>query len=287
MDRAFVREIDSTLSSPHAAIDTIGMTIKKANVEAPAAKGGESVRAVHRALDVLLAFTREGPELTASELLTRVDLSRPTLYRLLHTLEDKGFVASTGDPQRFKLGPAVAKLSHVWTETLDLAAIAEPVMRRLWMETQETVAIFVAQGNLRLCLAELPSPQALNFKRGVGYTERIVRGASGRAILAFVPDVERHLATYVHGLDMDLRKLRTDLAETRSRGYATSRNELITGAVAVAAPFFDGKGVAGSIGIFGPAARLGADEVKALGRLVTVEASKNLSEALGTKRVGS
>src|SRR4051812_22913943 len=110
-------------------------------------KGGDSVRAVNRALDILLAFTRESPELTASELLTRVDLSRPTLYRLLYTLEDKGFLASSGDPQRFRLGRSVAQLSHVWTETLDLATIAEPVMRRLWMETQETVAIFVAQGN--------------------------------------------------------------------------------------------------------------------------------------------
>ncbi len=249
-----------------------------------AQKNSESVRAVTRALDVLLAFTRERFELTASELLARVDLSRPTLYRLLYTLEAKGFIVSSGDPQRFRLGPSVAQLSHVWTETLDLAALAEPVMRRLWSVTQETVAIFVAQGNLRLCLAELPSPQALNFKRGVGYTERIARGASGRAILAFMPEAERDLAALTQGLDLDLMKLRTELVETRARGYAVSRNELIAGAVAVAAPFYNGSGVAGSIGIFGPAARLGPPEIKTLGRLVVAEASGHLSDALGARR---
>jgi IclR family acetate operon transcriptional repressor len=159
---------------------------------APVEKNSEGVRAVNRALDLLLAFTGEDFELTAGELLARVDLSRPTLYRLLYTLAEKGFIVSTGDPQRFRLGPAVAKLSHVWTRSLDLSGLAEPLMRKLWVETRETVALFIAQDELRLCLAEMPSPQPLNFKRGVGYTERLAVGASGRAILAFMPmaDVE-------------------------------------------------------------------------------------------------
>ena len=247
-------------------------------------KGTDSVRAVTRALELLLAFTRDDFELTASELMTRVDLSRPTLYRLLYTLETSGFVSSSGDPQRFRLGPAVARLSHVWSETLDVSVIAEPIMKKLWSETRETVAVFVAQDMLRLCLAELPSPQPLNFKRGVGYTERIALGASGRAILAFMPDAESNLDRYTEGLGMDQSHFRNELAATRKRGFAVSRNELIEGAVAVAAPFFNGKGVAGSIGVFGPATRLGDREMQALGKLVIRDAAL-LSEALGVPAV--
>lgn len=57
-------------------------------------KPGESVRAVDRALEILLAFTATDYELTVGQLLKRVDLSRPTLYRLLYTLEQCGFVVS-------------------------------------------------------------------------------------------------------------------------------------------------------------------------------------------------
>ena len=92
----------------------------------------ENVRAVGRALEILLAFTAQDFELSAGELLKRVDLSRPTLYRLVYTLKEQGFLVSIGDPQRFRLGPAVAKLAHVWTSSLNLATIAEPVLRRLW-----------------------------------------------------------------------------------------------------------------------------------------------------------
>lgn len=248
--------------------------------ETEKARGSENVRAVERALDILSAFTREDPELSAAQLLQRVDLSRPTLYRLLHTLEKSGFVAVSGDPQRFRLGMSVGRLAHVWTESLDLKTVAMPIMQALWDSTQETVAVFVPQGDLRFCLAELPSPQALNFKRGAGYTERIARGASGRAILAFSDPSEADLIRYTRGLELTPAVLAEGLAQTRAQGFAVSRDELIRGAVAVAAPFHGPSGVAGSIGVFGPATRLDEARVRALGRQV-VEAADRLSGLLG------
>src|SRR4029077_16193252 len=137
----------------------------------------DSVRALDRALDILLAFRPQDDALTVSELLRRVELSRPTLYRLLRTLQRKQFLIASGDPQRFRLGPAIAQLSHVWTAGLDLGAAAEPMMRRLRDETGETVALFVPQGAFRLCIAEVPSNQALSFRRGLGYREPPPGGA--------------------------------------------------------------------------------------------------------------
>ena len=151
-----------------------------------------------------------------------MDLSRPTLYRLLYTLETKGFISSVGDPQRFRLGPAVAKLSQVWTQTVDLSQITEPVMRRLWNETQETVGLWVRQGEQRFCVAELPSPQPLNLERGVGSNERIARGASGRAILAFSEEAESDLQGHASVVGMSVTKFRNELKATRERGYACS-----------------------------------------------------------------
>lgn len=246
-----------------------------------AADKSENVRAVGRALEILMAFSENDPELSVSELLKRVDLSRPTLYRLVYTLEEHGFLVSFGEPQRFRLGPSVSRLAHVWKGTLDLKTIAEPVLRRIWERTSETVALFIPQGNMRLCVAELPSPQPLNFKRGVGYTERVVRGASGRAILAYLQPSQAELDSYLSGSGVDPERLQLELAATRERGYSTSRNELISGAVAIAAPFFDRTGaVAGSLGVFGPEVRLGADRQAEIAQLLLRE-SQALSEALG------
>lgn len=245
-------------------------------------KLNDSVRAVDRALEILLAFTPTDNELSAGELLKRVDLSRPTLYRLLYTLEQSGFVVSVGEPQRFRLGPSVARLAHVWTSTQDMGILAQPMMQRLRELTGETVALFVLQGMYRVCVAEVASNQPLSFKRGVGYSERIVAGASGRAILAHIVLGEGELEKYAAGTKVDVSGYPKELESIRKRGYATSRDELLQGAVAIAAPYFNGAGqVAGSIAVFGPSARVHAPEVEAFGKLL-VEEARALSKALGS-----
>lgn len=243
----------------------------------------EGVRAVGRALEILQAFTINDRAITASELLQRVALSRPTLYRLLNTLIQSGFVVSEGEPQKFRLGPAVGQLAHVWTSSLNMAALGQPMMQRLWASSGETVALFVPQGPMRLCIAELVSPQALSFKRGVGYQERIVLGASGKAILANCDLDVQTLAQYASGLTIDPVRFIRELQQIQKRGYAISRNALIQGAVAVAAPFFNGSGqVAGSIAVFGPAVRLKEARVRQMGSELIQEAEL-LSQALGRK----
>lgn len=246
-------------------------------------KGLDSVRAVDRALEILSAWQPGDEGLTVAELLKRVKLSRPTLYRLLATLEQNHFLVSSGDPQRFRLGSSVARLAHVWRASLSIHTVAEPMLSRLWDATGETVALFVPEGVYRLCVEELPSAQPLSFKRGVGYRERLVLGASGRCILANMPLSPESLATYAAGIDMDVKGYPAVLAGVRTLGYAMSRDELINGAVAVAAPFFDGSDkVAGSICIFGPGVRLDEADVARFGGLLMTEAAA-LSQELGQR----
>ena len=244
-----------------------------AAVPAEAAEG--SVRAVERALDILLAFKPHDDGLTVSDLLGRVDLSRPTLYRLLRTLQAKGFLNSTENPMRFRLGPSVAQLAHVWTSVLDLASAAEPMMRRLWDGTSETVALFVREHASRVCVAELPSAQALSFRRGVGYRESLARGASGKVILAYLPKAE------AIALLAEAKKSARELAQIKERGFAVSKNELIQGAVAVSAPLFNGSGeVIGSVSVFGPSVRLSDARISTFARLLIREA-REISQAVG------
>jgi IclR family acetate operon transcriptional repressor len=245
------------------------------------ASATEGVRAVERALEILQAFTINDRAMSASQLLERVSLSRPTLYRLLQTLVQSGFVVSEGEPRKFRLGPAVGQLAHVWTSSLNISALGQSMMQRVWECSGETVALFVPQGPMRLCIAEMASPQALSFKRGVGYQERIVIGASGKVMLAFMNTSIETIERYAQGLPTDPMRLLQDLRQIRQRGYATSKNALIEGAVAIAAPFFNGHGqVAGSIAVFGPAVRLKETRVRQIALSLINEAAL-LSQALG------
>src|SRR5262249_3277669 len=92
-------------------------------------KGGmSSVRAVDRAIAILQCFTADQPAMSVIEIQKRVGLSRPTLYRLLHTLSTRGLTQAEGDPQRFKLAHGVMKLSHVWLKGLEVVTVARPIL---------------------------------------------------------------------------------------------------------------------------------------------------------------
>ncbi|HEY4375129.1 MAG TPA: IclR family transcriptional regulator [Burkholderiales bacterium] len=241
----------------------------------------EGVRSVGRALEILQAFAPGDADLAVAELLKRVKLSRPTLYRLLATLEQHGYLTSSGEPQRFRLGPAVAQLAHAWSASMDLATVARPIMQKVWRATEETVALFVVEGQFRVCLEEIESPQPLSFRRGIGYRERLVRGASGRCVLAHMNLSEAELREYARGQRIDLARYPQEFAAIRKRGYATSKNELIHGAVAIAAPFFNGAGQpAGALGVFGPSVRLSLARADECGRLL-VPAAAELTRMLG------
>ena len=237
-------------------------------------KSNDNVRAVDRALEILMAFAPNEKQLSASELLKRVHLSRATLYRLLRTLESNGFITVSGEPQQFSLGPSIGYLSNLWNTSLDLAEIAQPMLHKLWMETGETVALFTHQGFHRVCIAELPSPNPLSFKRGIGYSEHVTVGASGRVIVANLSNPETFLNHKDASKQIDTKIYLEYLKEINVAGFAVSNGELIKGAVAIAAPVFNNKKkVIGSIAVFGPSARIDDRLIKNYAALLQQEAA--------------
>jgi DNA-binding IclR family transcriptional regulator len=153
------------------------------------------------------------------------------------------------------------------------------MLRSLWTETGETVALMLRQGDVRVCAAEIPSAQPLSFKRGIGHSVNVSIGASGRAILAFAEDADWYSDKIVE--PQDRAGYRSKLERVRKDGYAVSRDELIEGAVAVAVPFFDAKHtVAGSLAVFGPSVRVGKPQVDRIASLL-LQQSQALSKVLG------
>lgn len=242
------------------------------------------VRSVLRACAILSAFHHDDPYLTAAQLIERTGLSRPTLYRLLATLKQADFVASEGEPLKFRLGPAIAGLAVSWHSTFDFVETAQPFLRTLWENTRETVVLFCKEGSMRVCVAQIASPQPLSFRREVGFRDLLVRGATGRAILAFLAEGSVDLSKEAAQIDWTADALALDLRQVRQAGYAFSASELISGAVAIAAPLLRSGGeVMGSIGVLAPAARMAEDQITQNAWMLA-ETCVALSVALGCEQ---
>lgn len=245
--------------------------------------GGSGVRAVERAIAILRSFTAESPAMSVLEIQRRVGLSRPTLYRLLQTLSGAGMIEAEGDPQRFRLSAGVMQLAHAWLSGLDIVDVARPIINQLRDDSGETAALFVLRGNESLCVLEQKSRHVLAISRGVGDSGPLTRGASGKAILAAMSDTQ--VSAAMTDMSAPARaEIATVIEQVRRDGYALSRGEVFVGALALAAPISDSDGaVIGSIGIFGPSARLHETLVAPLAARVK-EAAAALTAQLGHPR---
>jgi DNA-binding IclR family transcriptional regulator len=142
------------------------------------------VAAVDRALMLLAAFRRGDGALTHGELAQRSQLVKSTATRLLASLAHFGLVQRLEDG-RYTLGPEVARLQSIYTASFSLESVVMPALRGLVRRTRESAVFHVRQGDMRLCLYRIDSPQPIRDHVKVGDLVPLDRGAGGRVITAF------------------------------------------------------------------------------------------------------
>ena len=90
-----------------------------------------TVPALERGLRLLMEFSRHERTLAPPELARRLDLPRSTVFRMLNTLEELGFVERTDGGRSFRLGIAVLRLGFEYLSSLDLTELGTPILGRL------------------------------------------------------------------------------------------------------------------------------------------------------------
>lgn len=202
---------------------------------------------VDKALDVLTAVAGASDGVTNLDVSRMLGLDKSTSHRLLTTLERKRFIRRAGDRRRYILGPFISFLAANaymrWTTLLT------PALHELVELTGESASFSLRHGDQFLCLDAVPSPHELRYCPKAGNSYPLNAGASGKAILAFLPDedIERILATnpLEAFTDRTITKrveLQHEIARIRAQGYATSAGERIAGGCAIAAPVTDAGG---------------------------------------------
>jgi IclR family acetate operon transcriptional repressor len=239
------------------------------------------VRSVHRALDILDVFTPETPSVSVVEIQKKVRLSRPTVYRLLETLAAHGFIRVHGAPSRYSLDYTVGRLAQNWLAGMEPAVVGRPFAERLHDQTMETVALAIVRGHQHFYVLELVGRHVLSMSRGIGPMDHLSRGASGKAILAFLNENDRKIVLRTSPKDLDRDALLKELDFIRANKFWVARSEVFAGAVGIAAPYFDATNrVVGSMIVFGPEVRF-SDERIANTTSQVVKCAEELSAAMG------
>lgn len=262
-------------------------TTAAAVAPAPPDRPKYHLECVERVMQVLDCFTLETPELRLTDLSARLGLSKAQVLRILTTLERGGYLSRDPDTKRYRLGLHPFHLGTVARQQMDLRRLAQPHLRWLLEETQETAALFVPDPLGPICVDVLQSPKAMRVYAQLGSRMPWNAGTSPKVILAYLPEEEcerilahAELRRYTPFTVTDPAALRAVLGQIRRDGYHIGDRDLDEGAMGIGAPIFDHAGrIAAAIGVAAPATRLPAAEVARfidLVRTATAEISRQM-----------
>ena len=159
----------------------------------PAEARSEMVSALERGLSVLRCFTPERPLLGHAEIARITGIPRPTVNRLVATLLASGMLKAAPSSDRFTLGPGVLSLARVFLGSLDVRAVARPLMQAMAEDMGASVYLAVRDG-LEMVVIEAcrPLSSILVPRLDVGSRAPIAPSALGRAYLAAVDEPYRN-----------------------------------------------------------------------------------------------
>lgn len=245
-----------------------------------------SVRSVERAI-AILDLLAQGSWRTGADVARELRVHRSTALRLLATLERNGLVERDQRTARYRLGPRLPQLASVVTGELDLRSVGRPVCEQLARATGETATFELLIGDDIVPIEQATASTSVVTINWLGRRYPVHCTASGKAILAFLREAERHrllarpLQRVTAHTIIDPGQLEAQLRLIREAGVARTHEELELGLDAIAAPVFDSDGaVVAALDVSGPSYRLRADGRSDLDRMV-VEGAADLSRRLG------
>jgi DNA-binding IclR family transcriptional regulator len=251
----------------------------------------EPIRAVDRALDILLCFTRQTPHLSMTQIAEQVGMNKSTVHRLLGTLEKKRFVQRDPVTGLYQLGIRLFQMAYLIKEHNDLHQYAAPYLRRLCEQHRETVTLSVLDEADVVFLDVIESPQRVKLAASTGQRLPAFATAAGKALLANLPEatvkkvlehgMEKYTSQTIQSPDLFLKSL----SQIRKQGFAIAEQEYEDGINAVSAPILDTHGMpVAAITVTGPAYRLSRERMHGIGPDIVVTA-KEISQEFEIKSI--
>jgi len=224
------------------------------------------------------------------EIAKGVGMNPSTVHRLLGLLEQEGLVRQEDAGGGYHVGTALLQLAWAAEGAHPLRAAAAPHMRALVEASGETATLGLFDPvRLQTCVvAVVESDEPFRYVSRLHEWRDLHTGASGRAVMAFLPERERRavvertrLAPATTRTITTATELEQVLAQVRQRGYAFSQEERRLGGVGIAAPVFAAAGqVVGEVGLSVPTQRFAMRDEERLAALVLACAAR-IGDELG------
>lgn len=243
---------------------------------------------LEKGLDLLELLAEYPAGLTVQEMVDVLNHSKTSTYRIIKSLEERGYIRKREETNHYFLSRKFLKLGLAALGETNIVERSLEQMRKLRDKLREAVMLGVLVGNEVVLLEQVLGSHRFSFILTPGTHFCLHASAPGKVLLAFQEEREREeilknltYEVFNEHTIRDEKELRRELQQVRVCGYATDRAEEMEGVHCVAAPVFNSFGqVVAAIWTSGPSGRLAQAMFPEVGREV-IGAAGAVSANLG------
>jgi IclR family transcriptional regulator, mhp operon transcriptional activator len=208
------------------------------------------IRAIIRALD-LLRVMNESREYTLRELHDLTQLPKPTVFRILSTLQDAGYVIGQHPKGSYRISARVRELGKGYTDRSMIVEVGAPIIREITAKIKWPLAIGILEGHeLAVRYSTMPESPLAVQPTTLGHRHSLLNSAMGQAYLAFCSPAEQNVLLRIIDMtrnDMGVPRERpaTLLSAVRRRGYGLRMPKKKGDSGTIAVPIRHSEGVLG------------------------------------------
>lgn len=246
-----------------------------------------TVQVLERAFDLLEVLAESRSPLGLSELSRRTKLSKTTVYRILGTLLERGYVKKT-ENAAYVVGPRLFNTLSFHINSLELHAEAKPHLHTLQKQLHLTVYLGVLDGPFVSIIEREVSDRSDEVFTDVGRRLPAHCTSMGKCLLSCLSSDELEKVLREHELVAHTthtitkkKDLIEHLHEVRKRGWAFDNEESELNHRCLASPIYNYCGDAiAVIGVSGTRAELPDERIKSMAKHV-VRAGQRVSASMG------
>ena len=247
------------------------------------------IQAVSHALDLLEQFHDDVDELGVTELSKRLKLHKNNVFRLLATLESRGYIEQNKATENYRLGLKALELGQTFIKQMGLLRQAKPILDNIVSTCNETSYVAIFKDGYVVYLDVVETDMTVRVVSRVGSRLPAYCTAAGKVHLAHMSEDEinellptRELKTFTPATIASREALMKELVQVAEQGYAIDDEELDLGVRCVAAPIRDyTRRIVGAISISGPSMRLNNERIEQELVPLVLDAAEELSTRLG------
>jgi DNA-binding IclR family transcriptional regulator len=223
-------------------------TAKLSDAKPAAARKTYAAPALSKGLDVLELLAGADEPLSARVVAERLGRSKNELFRMIHVLVERGYVAREAGSDRLVLTRRLFELGVRTPRPRRLVEVAAPAMEALSEELRQSVHLVVLMRGETVVVATASGGDDLSLTLRLGYRRPALEATSGLLIVAFQPEARRARlaaeAAAAAGRPPPGSELEARLARIRDEGALVADSHDVVGVTDIGCPILGPDGAA-------------------------------------------